>query len=96
MVQERKTPLQVLKERRGPVPRQLTEQVKRNNAVKSAIRKALASGPKSVPEIAEMTGLPAAQVFWFLMSMRKYGQVVEDSQDGDYFRYALAKEAKSP
>lgn len=96
MVQEGKTPLQVLRERRGPLPRQLTEQVRQNNAVKAAIRKALASGPKSVPEIAETTGLPAVQIFWFLMSMRKYGQVVEDSQDGDYFRYALTKEAKSP
>jgi len=83
-----------LKERRGPVPPELLESVRQNNAVKTAIKRALAGGPRTVPEIAEAAGLPARTILWTITAMRKYGTVVEDSTDGSYVRYALA--AKDP
>jgi predicted transcriptional regulator len=79
-----------LKERRGPVSEDLLESVRRNNAAKTAIKRALAGGPLTVPEIAAATGLPTRTVLWTVTAMRKYGAVVEDSTDGSYVRYALA------
>jgi predicted transcriptional regulator len=83
-----------LKERRGPVSEKLLESIRQNNAARAAIKKALAQGPRTVPEIAETTGLPSQTVLWTVTAMRKYGSVLEDSVDGSYPRYALA--AKDP
>lgn len=85
--------LQVLKDRRGPLPKELLDRVRTQNAAKTAIRRALRDGPLTVPEIAEAAGLGTKEVLWYVTAMRKYGQLVEDSQDGDYMRYALAAEA---
>ena len=43
----------------------------------------------TVPEIAAACDLPSAQVLWHIAAMRKYGQLAEDVQDGDYFNYRL-------
>jgi predicted transcriptional regulator len=83
-----------LKERRGPVSPALLESVRLNNAAKSAIKKALAAGPLTVPEIAEAAGISTKTILWTVTAMRKYGSVVEDSTDGSYVRYALV--AKDP
>jgi predicted transcriptional regulator len=83
-----------LKERRGPVSDLLLESVRKNNAAKGAVKRALASGPLTVPEIAETAGLPTRTILWTITAMRKYGSVVEDSTEGSYVRYALA--AKDP
>jgi predicted transcriptional regulator len=83
-----------LKERRGPVSSALLESVRQNNAVKSAIKKSLAGGAMTVPEIAEASGMPTKTILWTVTAMRKYGSVVEDSTDGSYVRYALV--AKDP
>jgi predicted transcriptional regulator len=85
--------LQVLKDRLGPLPKELLDRVRAQNAAKTAIRKALKGGPLTVPEIAEAASLGTKDVLWYVTAMRKYGQVVEDVQDGDYMRYALAPEA---
>jgi predicted transcriptional regulator len=78
-----------LKERRGPVSPALLESVRLNNAAKASIKKALADGPRTVPEIAEAAGLSTKTILWTVTAMRKYGSVVEDSTDGSYVRYAL-------
>ena len=83
-----------LKERRGPVSKELLDSVRENNAARAAIKRALAGGPLTVPEIAEASGLTTRTTLWTVTAMRKYGQVVEDSTDGSYVRYALT--AKEP
>jgi hypothetical protein len=93
-VEKHKSKMLELKERRGPVSEQLLESVRRNNAAKSAVKRALAAGPLTVPEIAEAAGLPTQMILWTVTTMRKYGSVVEDSTDGSYARYALI--AKGP
>ncbi len=56
------------------------------------IRRALAAGPLTVPEIAERLGRTPEEVLLWVMGMRRYRQLVEvpDSGDDGYFRYALA------
>jgi hypothetical protein len=84
-----KKPLDILKEKHGPVSKELTGLVKEHNRIKTAIRKALKENPKTVPEISTETGIPSDIVFWHLMSMKKYRKVVEGDQVGDYLKYQL-------
>jgi hypothetical protein len=51
---------------------------------------ALNQGPLTVPEIAELIGAPSDEALFWVMGMRRYGQVVEveDPTDEGYFRYA--------
>jgi predicted transcriptional regulator len=59
-------------------------------ARRKAIREFLANGAATVPSIADAVKLRADEVLWHLTGMRKYGQVVEAGEDGDYLLYALA------
>lgn len=59
----------------------------------SPILWALRAGPLTVPEIAEHIGQPSNEVLFWVMGMRRYGHVVEVSDDTSptdegYFRYA--------
>jgi predicted Rossmann fold nucleotide-binding protein DprA/Smf involved in DNA uptake len=87
--------LQILRERRGPIPQELQNRRQESVTIRKAIVEALQDEPKTVPEIAKITSLPSDKVFWQLMSMMKYGAIAERELDGDYYRYALVKkEAK--
>jgi predicted transcriptional regulator len=66
----------------------LKEQLK----VEREVTRLLKEGPKTVPELSEATSFSRQTVFWHLIAMKKYGQVAEAEQDGDYFRYRLVNE----
>jgi hypothetical protein len=82
-------PIQILRERRGGVPKELLQRSREQIQTRKLITTALKDGPKTVPEIAAATGLATHQLFWRLMGMRKYGQVVEGEERDGYFEYAL-------
>ena len=48
--------------------------------------------PRTVPEAAQATGIPADKVLWFVAAMKKYGVVVEAGMCGDYPLYKKAEE----
>ncbi len=50
--------------------------------------------PRTVPELAEITGLPAAEVLWHLTAMKKYGLVVETGMCGEYYLYQRVEDKK--
>jgi hypothetical protein len=52
-------------------------------------------GPKTVPEIAEASGLSSHEVLWHVTAMKKYDQIVETGQCGEYYLYAMAEEVAS-
>ncbi len=89
-VKER-TPLQMLKEKRGGVPRELIERNKQVVKLRKQVIAALKDGPRTVPQIAEATGIESKTVFWHVVSMKKYGKVAEGQPSGDYFEYALVE-----
>jgi predicted transcriptional regulator len=91
MPAEANKPIQVLRERRGPVPDELRQRVREHNRIQRAIADTLAEGAKTPPEVAAAIEVATDQVFWHLVAMRKYGQVAEGEQDGDYFQYVLAE-----
>jgi len=55
------------------------------------ILETLQEEPRSVPEIAEATGLPPKNVMYLLMSLRKYGYVKDTNEinEDEYYTYAL-------
>jgi predicted ArsR family transcriptional regulator len=69
------------------------ELLKSQQNVRREIQKVIADEPKTIPQAAEETGLPATDVLWHLMAMKKYGLVVESDMQGDYYTYQLAKES---
>jgi hypothetical protein len=58
----------------------------------SKIKKALAGGPRTVPETARETGLEPSRVLYHVATLMKYGELREGGRDGAYFRYGLASE----
>jgi len=89
---KQKKPIQMLRERRGGVPKALTERNRQQARILKQLNAALEDGPKTPPELADAVGMPTHEVLWYLMGMRKYGEVVEGQERDDYYEYALAKE----
>lgn len=63
--------------------------------IKKLILKSLESGPKSIPQIAEEIKITSDVVLYYLMTLRKYGEIETDEIDDldEYFTYKL-KEKK--
>lgn len=90
---ERKEALKRFKEKRGGVPEALRTRQKDLLKKQRAIGQALAKGPATVPSLAAQAGLSTEETLWYLAWMRKYGEIEEQGQEGDYPLYALvAKE----
>lgn len=69
--------------------------LKEQKSNRKAISRTIQGGPKSVPQIAEATGMPAHEVLWYVAAMKKYGLIKEEGLDEDYeyYLYSLVKEA---
>ncbi len=70
------------------------EYLKAQKAVRRQICQMIRSEPKTVPEIAAATELPAHEVLWQITAMKKYDLVTEAGQCGEYYLYQMAEEAK--
>ncbi|MBN1165111.1 MAG: hypothetical protein JXB45_11070 [Candidatus Krumholzibacteriota bacterium] len=68
--------------------------IKNNTRIKMAIKKALRSGAKTIPQISAETSLPPDQITYHLMCMRKFGEIqAGDPDDRDeYYYYELKKD----
>ncbi len=81
---------------RGVKPRkEVLERLKEQRRIRKLIAESLRSGPKTIPEIARETSLPAPLVTWYVMTMRRYGEIEEAGEDGEYYRYALVAEGEN-
>ncbi len=71
------------------VIRDTREIIRDEQAMRAPILAVLASGPQTIPEIAQALGKPAHEVVFWVMGLRKYGWVSEIKEVGDdgYFRY---------
>jgi predicted transcriptional regulator len=68
--------------------------LKEQKAIRRQICQPLREAPKAVPELAEMTGIPADQVLWHITAMKKYGLVIETGMCGEYYLYQMAEDKK--
>lgn len=86
-----KDTLKSLRAERSGIVETATQQNKQRMAARSKIRTELAKGPATVPALAEACGITPREVLWHVAAMRKYGELTEDAQDGDYFTYRLVQ-----
>ena len=66
--------------------------------MRARILEVLKDGPRTVPEIAAALDRPPHEAMFWVMGMRRYGQVrdVKEAAVDGYFRYqAVAPEARS-
>lgn len=77
--------------------KQAQAMLKEQQAARKAISRAIQGGPKTIPQIAEATSLPAHEVLWYVATMKKYGLVTEAGMNEDYtyYLYKLTQEAAS-
>jgi predicted Rossmann fold nucleotide-binding protein DprA/Smf involved in DNA uptake len=68
--------------------------LKEQKDVRRQICRAMGDAPKTVPEIAEASGLPAEQVLWHIIAMKKYNLVIETGPCGEYYLYQQVKGVK--
>jgi Fic family protein len=87
-----KEAMKALRHQRKETISRARDTIKTRNKDIKTIREAMKTGEKTVPEIAASTGMPSNQVLFYVATLKKYGTVVEGKKDGDYFKYALAKE----
>jgi predicted Rossmann fold nucleotide-binding protein DprA/Smf involved in DNA uptake len=95
MTVKAKTPIEVLKglrESHAASFARTQEMLKSQKQEQQLITKALKEQPRSVPDVANTTGIASKQVLWWLAAMKKYGLVAEDGMQDDYPIYKLVEE----
>jgi|DewCreStandDraft_4_1066084.scaffolds.fasta_scaffold13818_3 predicted transcriptional regulator len=88
--------LKVFRERMGGVSEAKKEWARRQKETVKAIRAALQRRPMTVPLLAAETGLPAKDVLWYVLALKRYGQIVEGGRQGDYLLYRLKEGSHEP
>jgi hypothetical protein len=89
-----KTPLAILRERRGGMSDELKEYFKEQQRIRKALREALKGGAKSVPELADACALEKSVTLWHVMAMRRYGELYESAELNGYPLYSLKEGQK--
>ena len=86
--------LKNLRQKHQATVEQAQQLLKDQKAFRREMCKVIRDESKPVPEIAELTGLPADQILWHITALKKYDLIVEDGMCGEYFRYQVAEGAK--
>ena len=93
-VPSEKSPLTLLRERRGGMSDELKEYFKVQQQIRKGLRKALKEGPKSVPDLAALLSLEKSTTLWYVMAMRRYGEVIEAAERNGYPLYSLKEDRR--
>jgi len=86
--------LKHLREEHKETVAQAQEKLKVQQALRRDICKWMREEPKTVPEVAEASGVPAHEVLWHITAMKKYGLVIETGMCGEYYLYQRVKDGK--
>lgn len=87
-----KKPIQVFREKHAGISKELRESYSKQTQLRKKISESLKEKPRTVPEISEITGIPSHEILWFLMGMKKYGEVIEGEERDSYYEYSLKAE----
>jgi predicted Rossmann fold nucleotide-binding protein DprA/Smf involved in DNA uptake len=84
--------IDIIKQKRT-VSATATEERKKFNSYKKAIKDALKDEPKSIPQIADIIQMPLHETTYYLMAMQKFGEIAVDSLDDmdEYYFYKVTK-----
>lgn len=83
-----KADLRTLRERRGGVPEEVKESDRRRREILRRIRGVLDEGARTVPGIARAVELTTTETLFFVMALKKYGEVVEGEEREGWYEYA--------
>jgi predicted transcriptional regulator len=86
--------LKQLREEHKETVAQAQKKLKVQQALRRDICKWMREEPKTVPEVAEASGVPAHEVLWHITAMKKYGLVIETGMCGEYYLYQRVKDGK--
>jgi predicted Rossmann fold nucleotide-binding protein DprA/Smf involved in DNA uptake len=86
---ERMEVLKELREKHADTVARTQALLKDQQATRKLLKSAMKAGPMTVPEISQAVEMPADEVLWHVVAMKKYDLVVEVGQDGEYYQYAL-------
>jgi len=86
---DKKAALKQLRDQRKSRIKELREMNKAQNKDIEEISEQMKTEGKTVPEIAQATGIDASRVLQYVASLIEYGMVAEGAKDGDYFKYEL-------
>jgi predicted transcriptional regulator len=92
--QKRTQLLKQLREEHKITVEQTQALLKEQQATRKKIKDVMKEGPKTIPEIATASELPADEVLWYVTAMKKYGLAEEVGMSGEYYQYELSEEAK--
>jgi hypothetical protein len=84
--------LKAMRQTHQPQIEHAREIIKKNQGTMKSIRQQLSGGPQTIPGMAAALEMDSARLLMFVATMKKYGEVVEDAKDGDYFKYALVSD----
>jgi predicted transcriptional regulator len=84
--------LKQLREQRAETVARTQALYKEQRRIQVEICKTIRDTPKTVPEVANVVGLPTHEVLWHLTAMKKYGIVAENGMCGDYPLYQKVEE----
>jgi predicted Rossmann fold nucleotide-binding protein DprA/Smf involved in DNA uptake len=79
--------LKQLRQERAEDNKRKAERQKEQNRLQKAVLDALADAERTVPEIAEVTGLDTQTTLWWVTALRKYNKVETAGKRGDYPTY---------
>jgi hypothetical protein len=84
-----KRPIEILRDRQGGMSKELKERFNEQQRIYKAIRAALKTGPKTVPQLAAECKLEPPKTMWHVMALRRHGEIVEAAEENDYVVYRL-------
>ncbi len=87
-----KQPIQVLRERRGGVSKELIALNREQKQIQKKLLNSLKEGPKSIPALSKETEISSHKVLWYIVGLKKYGEVVEGEEEDGYYKYALKED----
>jgi predicted transcriptional regulator len=90
-----KEKLKALREERSELISRNKEILKKQSSETGLIRKGLKEGNKTIPELAENTGLKSDLILYYVSAMKKFGEITEAGHAGGYFKYSLVEKKKA-
>jgi hypothetical protein len=84
-----KRPIEILRDRQGGMSKELKERFNEQQRIYKAIRAALKTGPKTVPQIAAECKLEPPKTMWHVMALRRNREIVDVGEQNDYVVYRL-------
>lgn len=87
----RATILKRLRDERRESVERAKSRLREQGAIQQQIRRAIQDQPRTVPEVAQLTGLPSDEVLWQITALKKYGAVAEAGMSDGYYRYQLSQ-----